>query len=50
MIVELTIILSTFPHNGGRFYQLKEIIKILEEHKEEFDVVMDVFGTSYKAS
>jgi hypothetical protein len=46
----LTIILSTFPYYGGRFYRLKEIIKILEELEEEFDVVMDVFRTSYKES
>ena len=50
MIIELRIILSTFPYYGGRFYQLKEIIEILKEHKEEFDVVMDVFRASYKES
>ena len=40
--------LSTFPYYGGRFYQLKEIMKILEKHKDSFDVVVDVFGGSGK--
>ncbi len=38
--------ISTFPYYGGRFNQLKKIIKILEEHKDQFDVVVDVFGGS----
>ena len=48
MIVNSTIMLSTFPYYGGRFYQLKEIMGILEKHKDEFDVVVDVFGGSGK--
>ncbi len=36
--------ISTFPYYGGRFYHLKEIMEILEEHKKQFDVVVDVFG------
>ncbi len=48
MIVNSTIMLSTFPYYGGRFYQLKEILGILEKHKDQFDVVVDVFGGSGK--
>ncbi len=44
MIVNSIIIFSTFPYYVGWFYELKKIIKILEEHREEFDVVMDVSG------
>jgi DNA adenine methylase len=40
--------LSTFPYYGGRFYQLKEIMGILDKHKDQFDVVVDVFGGSGK--
>ena len=40
--------LSTFPYYGGRFYQLKEIMGILEKRKDQFDVVVDVFGGSGK--
>lgn len=34
--------LSTFPYYGGRFYQLREILGILEKHKDKFDVIVDV--------
>ncbi|MCL4412196.1 MAG: hypothetical protein M1526_02435 [Candidatus Thermoplasmatota archaeon] len=44
----MTTIISTFPYYGGRFYQLKEIMGILEKHKDQFDVVVDVFGGSGK--
>ena len=44
MIVKLTKLFSTFPYYVGWFYELKKMIKILEEHKEEFDAVMDVPG------
>jgi site-specific DNA-adenine methylase len=40
--------LSTFPYYGGRFYQLNEIMGIIEKHKDQFDVVVDVFGGSGK--
>jgi site-specific DNA-adenine methylase len=39
---------SLFPYYGGRFYQLKDIIGILNEHRDSFDVVVDVFGGSGK--
>ena len=42
MIVNSIIVFSTFPYYVGWFYELKKIIKILEEHREEFDVVMDL--------
>ena len=48
MIVNSTTMLSTFPYYGGRFYQLKEIMGILENHKVQFEVVVDVFGGSGK--
>lgn len=41
--------LSTFPYNGGRFNQLRQIVDILDIHRNEFDVVVDVFGGSGKA-
>ena len=40
--------ISTFPYYGGRFYQLKEIMGVLEKHKGQFNVVVDVFGGSGK--
>jgi len=48
MIAYSTIMLSTFPYYGGRFYQLKEIMEILGKHKDRFEVVVDVFGGSGK--
>ena len=48
MIVNSTTMLSTFPYYGGRFYQMKEILGILKKHREQFDVVVDVFGGSRK--
>ncbi len=48
MIAYSTIMLSTFPYYGGRFYQLKEIMEILEKHKDKFEVIVDVFGGSGK--
>ena len=35
MIACSTIMISTFPYYGGRFYQLKEILGLLEKHKGE---------------
>lgn len=40
--------ISTFKYYGGKFNQLKDIIAILEQHKDSFDVVVDVFGGSCK--
>ena len=40
--------MSTFPYYGGRFNQLHRIIEILSDHRESFDVVVDVFGGSGK--
>ena len=40
--------MSTFPYYGGRFNQLHKIIEILSDHRESFDVVVDVFGGSGK--
>ena len=40
--------MSTFPYYGGRFNQLQKIMEVLSEHKEAFDVVVDVFGGSGK--
>ncbi len=48
MIAYSTIMYSTFPYYGGRFNQLKKIIAILDDHKDVFDVVVDVFGGSGK--
>ena len=39
---------STFPYYGGRFYQIKNILDILEKNLDQFDVVVDVFGGSGK--
>ena len=40
--------MSTFPYYGGRFNQLHKIIEILADHRESFDVAVDVFGGSGK--
>ncbi len=48
MIAYSTIMISTFPYFGGRFYQLKEILGILGKHKDRFEVIVDVFGGSGK--
>ena len=40
--------MSTFPYYGGRFNQLQKIVELLSEHKDSFDVVVDVFGGSGK--
>lgn len=39
---------SLFRYYGGKFNQLKDILAIMEDHKEAFDVVVDVFGGSGK--
>jgi DNA adenine methylase len=39
---------SLFPYYGGKFNQLHDILAIMEEHKDSFDVVVDVFGGSAK--
>ena len=39
---------STFPYYGGRFYQIKNILEIMEKNLDQFDVVVDVFGGSGK--
>ena len=39
---------STFPYYGGRFYQIKNILEILEKQLDRFEVVVDVFGGSGK--
>lgn len=48
MIAHVTIMKSTFPYYGGRYNQLKIIIDLLENQKDRFDVVVDVFGGSGK--
>ncbi|MGC8584877.1 MAG: DNA adenine methylase [Thermoplasmata archaeon] len=40
--------ICVFPYYGGRTNQLKSIIKILDEHKDKFDVIVDVFSGSGK--
>jgi DNA adenine methylase len=39
---------SLFRYYGGKFNQLKDILAIIGEHKNYFDVVVDVFGGSGK--
>lgn len=39
---------STFPYYGGRFYQIKNILEILEKNLDQFVVVVDVFSGSGK--
>ena len=39
---------STFPYYGGRFYQIINILEVLEKNLDQFDVVVDVFGGSGK--
>ena len=39
---------SLFPYYGGKFNQLRDIPAILGEHRDSFDVVVDVFGGSAK--
>ena len=48
MIAYSTIMKSTFPYYGGRYNQLKTIIDLLEDKRDIFDVVVDVFGGSGK--
>ena len=48
MIAYSTIMKSTFPYYGGRYNQLKIIIDLLDDKKDRFDVVVDVFGGSGK--
>ena len=39
---------SLFPYYGGKFNQLRDILAVMDEHREFFDVVVDVFGGSAK--
>ena len=39
---------SLFRYYGGKFNQLKDIMGILSQHTDAFDVVVDVFGGSGK--
>ncbi len=39
---------STFQYYGGRFYQINNILEILEKNLNQFDVIVDVFGGSGK--
>ena len=39
---------SLFPYYGGKFNQLRDILEIMGEHRDSFDVVVDVFGGSAK--
>ena len=39
---------SVFRYYGGKFNQLKDILAILQENLDQFDVVVDVFGGSGK--
>ncbi len=39
---------TLFRYYGGKFHQLHDILGIMEEHKDSFDVVVDVFGGSGK--
>ncbi len=39
---------SLFPYYGGKFNQLKDILGIMEKHRDSFDIVADVFGGSGK--
>ena len=48
MIAHVTIMKSTSPYYGERYNQLKIIIDLLENQRDRFDVVVDVFGGSGK--
>ena len=48
MIAYYAIMKSLFRYYGGKFNQLKDILGIMEEHVDAFDVVVDVFGGSGK--
>ena len=39
---------SLFPYYGGKFNQLKDILAVMGEHLDSFDIVVDVFGGSGK--
>lgn len=39
---------SVFKYYGGKFNQLKDILSILENNLQKFDVIVDVFGGSGK--
>ncbi|MCL4447872.1 MAG: DNA adenine methylase [Thermoplasmatales archaeon] len=39
---------SLFPYYGGKFNQLRDILAVMGDHKDSFDVVVDVFGGSGK--
>lgn len=39
---------SIFGYYGGRYYQLPEILSIMESHLSSFDSIVDVFGGSGK--
>jgi DNA adenine methylase len=48
MIAYSTIMKSLFRYYGGKFHQIKDILSILEEHRDSFDLAVDVFGGSGK--
>lgn len=39
---------SVFKYYGGKFNQLQDIIPILEDHLDRFDIIVDLFGGSGK--
>ena len=39
---------SVFRYYGGKFNQLKDILAVMEDHRDSFDIVVDVFGGSGK--
>ena len=39
---------SLFRYYGGKFNQLKDILAILGDHLDSFDLIVDVFGGSGK--
>ena len=44
----MAIMKSLFRYYGGKLHQLKDILGIMEDHREAFDIVVDVFGGSGK--
>ncbi|MEM4067853.1 MAG: DNA adenine methylase, partial [Candidatus Micrarchaeaceae archaeon] len=39
---------SLFPYYGSKFDRLRDILSIMQEHIDSFDLVVDVFGGSGK--
>lgn len=35
---------SLFRYYDGKFNQIKDILAVMEDHRDSFDIVVDVFG------